>query len=78
MPARAGISKTTHKRPNARKVHMKIKIEVSPDELEEMGCDSIAEFEQEIRHQLDNGIVTDDGGNGTDWMVDYELEVVPA
>lgn len=55
---------------------MKIRIEVSPDEMDEMGCDSIAEFEQEIRHQLDNGVVTDDGGNGTDWMVGYELEIV--
>lgn len=57
---------------------MKIRIEVSPVELEEMRCDSIAEFEQEIRYQLDNGIVTDDGGNGTDWMVDYQLEVIQA
>lgn len=55
---------------------MKFKIEVTAAELDEMGCDSIAEFEQEIRHQLDNGVVTDDGGNGTDWMVGYELEVV--
>lgn len=57
---------------------MKIRIEVSPVELDEMGCDSIEEFEQDIRHQLDNGVVSDDGGNGTDWMVDYELEVVQA
>lgn len=57
---------------------MKIRIEVSLAELDEMGCDTIAEFEQDIRHQLDNGIVTDDGGNGTDWMVAYELEVVQA
>lgn len=55
---------------------MEILIKVSQAELDEMGCDSVAEFEQEIRHQLDNGVVTDDGGNGTDWMVDYELEIV--
>lgn len=34
---------------------MKIRIEVSLAELNEMDCDSTAEFEQEIRYQLDNG-----------------------
>lgn len=55
---------------------MKIRIEVTDENLDEMACDSIKEFEQAIRHQLDNGIVTDDGGAGLDWMCDYQLEVV--
>jgi len=54
---------------------MKIKIEVTQGDLDEMACDSLAEFEEQIRHQLDDGIVTDDGGSGDDWMVEYELEV---
>lgn len=57
---------------------MKIKIEVTAADLEEMGCDSLEEFEQDIRHQLDNGVVTDDGDTGADWLADYELEVVQA
>jgi len=55
---------------------MKIKIEVTDADLDEMGCDSVAEFETAIRQQLDNGVVTDDGGAGEDWMCGYELAVI--
>ena len=55
---------------------MKIRVEATAEEIDEMGCDSLEEFEQAIRHQLDDGIVTDDGCAGVDWMSDYELEVV--
>ena len=57
---------------------MKITIEVTAADLEEMGCDSLEEFERDIRHQLDNGVVADDGDTGVDWLADYELEVVQA
>lgn len=57
---------------------MKIRIEVTDEDLDEMGCASLSEFEQAMRHQLDNGIVTDDGGAGVDWMCVYQLEVVKA
>ena len=55
---------------------MKIRIEVTDADLDEMGCDSLKEFEEDIKNQLDNGIVTDDGGAGVDWMCAYQLEVV--
>jgi hypothetical protein len=55
---------------------MLIKVEVTNADLEEMLCDSLEEFEEQIRHQLDNGVVTDDGRAGTDWMSEYELEIV--
>ncbi|MFM0085026.1 hypothetical protein P0D72_40175 [Paraburkholderia sediminicola] len=55
---------------------MIIRIEVSAAELEEMECASLEEFEEQIRDQLDNGVVTSDGGAGSDWMTAYELEVV--
>lgn len=55
---------------------MKIRIEVTDAELDEMGCDSLPEFELSMRGQLDDGVITDDGGAGSDWMVDYELEIV--
>jgi hypothetical protein len=57
---------------------MIIRIEVTDEELEEMGCDSLEEFEEQIRNQLDNGVVTSDGGAGSDWMAEYELEVIKA
>jgi hypothetical protein len=41
-----------------------------------MPCVSVEEFEQQFRNQLDNGVVTDDGGAGSDWMCDYKLDVV--
>ena len=55
---------------------MLIRIEVSDAELEQMDCASLEEFEEQIRDQLDNGVVTSDGGAGADWMAEYELEVV--
>ncbi|MBV7547403.1 hypothetical protein KW849_14020 [Pseudomonas sp. PDM26] len=55
---------------------MKIKVEVSDADLGAMLCESLGEFEQEFRNQLDNGVVTDDGGAGSDWMSEYKLEIV--
>lgn len=54
---------------------MKIKIEVTNGEIEEMGCDSVEDFEKAIKHQIDNGIIDDEGGNGEDWMTEYELVI---
>lgn len=55
---------------------MKIKVEVTDADLEKMLCDSPEEFEQALRNQIDNGVVTDDGGAGSDWMSEYQLEIV--
>ncbi|ASL48847.1 hypothetical protein bAD24_p00730 (plasmid) [Burkholderia sp. AD24] len=55
---------------------MIIRIEVSNAELQAMDCDSLDEFEDQIRSQLDNGVVTSDGGAGADWMAEYDLEVI--
>lgn len=54
---------------------MKIKVEVSKVELEEMNCDSVEEFTQQLRRQLDDAIVDDEGGVGEDWMVEYDLDI---
>jgi hypothetical protein len=59
-----------------RRDAMIIRIEVSDAELEEMDCGSVEEFEEQIRDQLDNGVVTSDGGTGSEWMAEYELEVI--
>lgn len=55
---------------------MKISVEVSDADLENMYCDSLGEFEEQLRNQLDNAVVTDDGGTGADWMAEYQLEVI--
>ncbi|MFM0627046.1 hypothetical protein [Paraburkholderia xenovorans] len=55
---------------------MIIRIEVSDAELEEMECTSLEQFDEKIRDQLDSGVVTSDGGAGSDWMAEYELEVI--
>jgi hypothetical protein len=36
------------------------------------------EFGTYLRNQIDNGVSSDDGEVGVEWMVDYELEVVLA
>lgn len=55
---------------------MKIKIEVKNAELEEMGCDTVGQFEKHIRNHIDNGVSSDDGEAGVDWMCEYQLEIV--
>lgn len=55
---------------------MKIKVEVTQADLEDMLCDSLEDFENQFRHQLDNGVVDDEGGAGSDWMSEYQLEIV--
>lgn len=52
---------------------MKVRIEVTTDELEDMGCDSVEELEARLREQLDSGVVGDAGDAGSDWLVSYEL-----
>jgi hypothetical protein len=51
-------------------------VEVSDADLEEMDCSSAEEFEEQIGDQLDNGVVTSDGGTGSEWVAEYELEVI--
>lgn len=55
---------------------MEIAIRVSKQELKDMLCDDVAGFEKFMRHQLDRGVVGDDGEVGADWMVDYDLNIV--
>lgn len=52
---------------------MKVRIEVTTDELEDMGCDSVEELAARLREQLDSGVVGDAGEAGIDWLVSYEL-----
>lgn len=54
---------------------MKIHVEVTQADLDEALADDLSDFEQMLRHQLDEGISTNDGGNGTDWMPKYELVI---
>ena len=54
---------------------MRVKVEVTGDELAEMSCDTPHELEELLQHQLDN-CTDDEGVAGVDWMVGYELEVV--
>lgn len=55
---------------------MKIKIEITDAELEEMFCDNVSEFEEQIRNQIDNGVTGEEGESGVDWMIEYQLEVI--
>ncbi len=52
---------------------MKVRIEVTADELEDMGCDSVEELAARLREQLDSVIVGEAGEAGSDWLVSYEL-----
>ena len=54
---------------------MKIKVEVTTAELEEMQCDSAEEFKAQLLHQLDEAVVDDEGGAGADWLCGYTLDV---
>lgn len=54
---------------------MKIKVELTEAELKEMMCDSLHEFEEQLRHQIDNGVSDDEGCAGVDWIAEYDLEI---
>lgn len=56
---------------------MKIKVEVTAAELSSMNLDSVDEFSERIRYQL-NECVDPEGEAGVDWMERYELNVVLA
>jgi hypothetical protein len=55
---------------------MKIKVKVTDANHEDVLCESLQEVEQAFRNRHDNGVVTDDGDAGTDWMNEYRLEIV--
>lgn len=52
---------------------MKVRIEVTADELKDMGCNSVEELAARLRERLDSGVVGDAGEAGSDWLVSYEL-----
>lgn len=54
---------------------MKISVEVTKAEMEEMCCSSVSEFEKQFRVQLDEAVFDSDGNAGEDWMVEYDLRV---
>lgn len=54
---------------------MKFNVELKPGELKKMGFDTVDEFKEYLRNHLDNGVATDDGESGQDWMVPYDLDV---
>jgi hypothetical protein len=57
-----------------RKGDMKIKVELSSDELAEMQFESIEEFMNQMVYQLNDAVLTRNGNAGADWMVDYQLD----
>jgi hypothetical protein len=55
---------------------MKIKIEVTQAELDEMEFESADECKERMRAQIEDGVVGTDGEAGEDWLVDFELDIV--
>lgn len=47
---------------------MKVRVELTAEELEEAGCDSVEEFKAGFVHQLNDGIIGDAGEAGEDWL----------
>lgn len=63
-------------RRSRNKPDKKIKVEVTQADLEDMLCYSLEGSEKQFRHQLDNGVVDDEGVAGSDWRSEYQLEIV--
>jgi hypothetical protein len=55
---------------------MKIKVKTTDVDLEDILCESLHEVEQAFRNRHDNDDVTEDGGAGSDWMNEFQLEIV--
>ncbi|WP_198173438.1 hypothetical protein [Cupriavidus sp. USMAA2-4] len=54
---------------------MRIGVEVTPAELQEMGADSADELKLMLIEQIDEGVVGDDGEAGADWLSGYTVDV---
>jgi hypothetical protein len=54
---------------------MHIKVEVSTAELEAMGCHTIDEFKTRFESQLVDGVVTEAGRSGEDWLCSFTIAV---
>lgn len=55
---------------------MKIKVKKTDADLEDILCESLHEVEQAFRARHENDVVTDDGSAGSDWMNEFQLEIV--
>lgn len=55
---------------------MRVKVELTPEELEESGCDTVEEFKKGFVHQLNEGVIGDDGAIGEDWLPAFDVEVI--
>ncbi len=55
---------------------MKVRVELTADEVAEAGCDSVAEFEAVFLRQLNDGVIGDEGEVGEDWLPGFTVEIV--
>ena len=54
---------------------MKVNVELTREELEESGCDTVEEFKKGFVHQLNEGVIGDDGAVGEDWLPGFTVKV---
>lgn len=57
---------------------MKVRVELTRDELAEAGCDTVEEFTAGFLKQLNDGIIGDAGEVGEDWLPGFTVEVALA
>ena len=55
---------------------MKIRVEVSPNEIRSLGVDDANELKELLIEQLDDGVVEAYGEESSDWLPPYSIEVV--
>lgn len=55
---------------------MKITVEATPAEMQEMGADTPDELKQMLLEQLNEGALGRDGEVGEDWIAPFSLEIV--
>ena len=55
---------------------MKITVQVTQSELDEMEFDSVSDFGPRMQAQIMDGVVGDAGEAGADWLVNFDLDVV--
>lgn len=49
---------------------IKVKVKVTDADQEDVLCESLQEVEQAFRNLRDNGVVTDDGGASSAWIME--------
>lgn len=55
---------------------MKITVTLTRHDLDEADCESVEQFKTKFLHQLNEGVIDEEGNNGEDWLPGFTVDVL--